>query len=120
MALWRNEVKNGKDIRLMEHRERTYRSYSVFFKAYCLAMKFECDAVLRPSSCSSCSSSSSWHFLFLFLFFIFYFLPSTSPWGVYSETFIHNFNIFLAHASLYDMYILHYASSFGRCDIRPR
>ena len=64
MALWRNEVKNGKDIRLMEYRERTYRSYSVFFKAYCLAMKFECDAVLRPSSCSS-----SWHFFFFFFFF---------------------------------------------------
>ena len=42
-------------------------------------------------------------FLRLFSFFFFFFFlcavfPSTSLWGVYSETFIHRYNIPLAHA----------------------
>ena len=30
--------------------------------------------------------------------FVFCFLPSTSLWGVYSKTFIHHYNIPLAHS----------------------
>ena len=52
----------------------------------------------------------------LALFFVFFvFLPSTSLWGFYSETFIHRYSISLAHAFtrlcmifVPHMYILHY------------
>ena len=97
----------------MKYRERTYRSYSVFFKAYCLALKFECDAVLRPGSSSSSSSS----------FFFFFFLPSTSPLGSLFRNIHPSFQYSSRsriHVSLYDVYIQHYASSFWHCDIRPR
>ena len=67
-------------------------------------------------------------YIYLLLFFFFFssfppppppfFLPSTSLWGVYSETFIHRYNIPLTHAltrlcmiCFPDMYILHYVSS---------
>ena len=56
---------------------------------------------------------------FRFYFFLFCFvLPSTSLWGVYSETFIHRYRIPLTHAFTRlcmiffpHMYIPHYASS---------
>ena len=54
----------------------------------------------------------------LSFFFFFFFLPSTSLWGVYSETFIHRYSIPLTHAFTRlcmifspHMYILHYGSS---------
>ena len=47
--------------------------------------------------------------------FFFSFLPSTSLWSVYSETFIHRYNIHLTHSRLCiffpHMYILHYGYS---------
>ena len=68
-----------------------------------------------------------WIYLFYIYIYIFFFfssffsppfLPSTSLWGVYSETFIHRYNIPLTHAltrlcmiCFPDMYILHYVSS---------
>ena len=53
--------------------------------------------------------------IFLFVFV----LPSTSLWGVYSETFIYHYNVPLAHSFMrlcmicfLHMYILHYASYY--------
>ena len=53
----------------------------------------------------------------LFFYFFFFFFPSTSLWGVYSETVIHHYNIHLTHAFTHlciffpHMYILHYGYS---------
>ena len=62
---------------------------------------------------------ASWFLLCNFFYFFLFFLPSTSLWGVYLETFIHHpYTIFLllTHSHVFvwffsHMYILHYASS---------
>ena len=53
--------------------------------------------------------------------FLYIFLPTTSLCGIYSETFIHHYNVPLAHSCIFvwffflHMYILHYASSPCHC-----
>ena len=72
-----------------------------------------------------------YYHLSVVVFFFVFFLPSTSLWGVYSETFIHRYSIPLAHAftrlcmifflfSLSHMYILHSAHwLLLKCCLRP-
>ena len=74
--------KLAKHQALPEHRRSTMVVESVFDE---------------PEGVSGNRKDKTVYLVFLFVCFVL-FLPSTSLWGVYSETFIHRYNIHLTHA----------------------
>ena len=64
-------------------------SYSIYLVCFSASSLFFLFPYFIYLDCFSC---------FFFFFLLFFFLPSTSLWGFYSETFIHRYSIPLAHA----------------------
>ena len=83
-------------------------------KQECCSSKLVCNKTPPIFQTLSVSKTRIFPMSFTTPFFFFsFFVPSTSTWGVYSETFIHHYNITLAH-SFTCLFFITYINPQGR------